>query len=56
MNVKLESPCVKVCQYDQALGLCVGCFRTLDEIGRWGMMMADERRRVMDELPHRRAA
>jgi hypothetical protein len=52
----LESPCVKICQYDQARGLCVGCLRTLEEIGRWSMMTAEERRRVMDDLPRRAAA
>ncbi len=32
----VPSPCVSVCQMDEATGLCQGCLRTLDEIGRWG--------------------
>jgi hypothetical protein len=32
----VPSPCMSVCQMDDALGLCKGCLRTLDEIGRWG--------------------
>jgi hypothetical protein len=36
--------------------LCIGCGRTLAEIGGWLSMTADERRRVMDNLPARRAA
>lgn len=52
----IESPCNKVCVIDAASGLCVGCGRTLAEIGGWISMTADERRRVMDELPARRAA
>jgi len=52
----LETPCNKVCVIDTASGLCIGCGRTLAEIGSWISMTADERRRVMDELPARRAA
>ncbi len=52
----IESPCNKVCVIDAACGLCIGCGRTLAEIGSWISMTADERRRVMDELPARRAA
>ena len=32
----VPSPCLSVCQMDDATGLCRGCLRTLDEIGRWG--------------------
>lgn len=32
----VPSPCMSVCQMDAATGLCQGCLRTLDEIGRWG--------------------
>jgi predicted Fe-S protein YdhL (DUF1289 family) len=52
----IESPCNKVCVIDAACGLCIGCGRTLAEIGGWLSMTSDERRRVMDELPARRAA
>ncbi len=36
--------------------LCRGCFRTLDEIARWGAMTEAEREAVMRELAARRAA
>ena len=47
----VASPCVNVCvlQGDH----CIGCFRTLDEIGRWGTMAEAERRAVVAELPAR---
>jgi len=32
----VPSPCMSVCQMDASTGLCQGCLRTLDEIGRWG--------------------
>jgi len=51
-----ESPCIHVCTVDPASRLCVGCGRTLDEIGRWAMMSPAERRTIMDGLPARLAA
>jgi predicted Fe-S protein YdhL (DUF1289 family) len=50
-----ETPCNKVCVIDAACGLCIGCGRTLAEIGGWITMTPDERRRIMAELPARRA-
>lgn len=41
-----SSPCVRVCRLD-ADGLCTGCLRTGDEIGRWSRMDEAERRRMM---------
>jgi hypothetical protein len=53
--MNIESPCVKICNYESASGLCTGCGRTLDEIARWSEMSGDERRRIMAELPARLA-
>lgn len=39
---------------DPASGLCRGCWRTLDEIARWGAMDDTERARVAAALPARR--
>lgn len=52
----IESPCIKVCTLDARSGLCLGCGRTIAEIGRWTAMSAAERRQVIDELPARLAA
>ena len=51
----IESPCVKVCTLDARAGVCLGCGRTVDEIARWTLMSADDRKRIMAELPARRA-
>jgi predicted Fe-S protein YdhL (DUF1289 family) len=51
----IQSPCINVCKMDEASGLCSGCFRTIDEIERWSVMQEDDRRRVMQALPSRRA-
>lgn len=47
------SPCVQVCQIDQLLKLCLGCGRTLDEIGRWSKLDDPQRLMVMQHLPQR---
>ena len=49
----MKSPCLKVCLMDPESELCKGCFRTLDEIARWGTMTDAERDRIMAELPRR---
>ncbi|MEM7056500.1 MAG: DUF1289 domain-containing protein [Pseudomonadota bacterium] len=50
---EIESPCKKLCAIHRASGLCVGCYRTGDEIARWSILSPEERRRVMEELPAR---
>ncbi|MES2767298.1 MAG: DUF1289 domain-containing protein [Bacteroidota bacterium] len=32
----VESPCINICYMDEAQNVCIGCYRTLDEIARWG--------------------
>jgi predicted Fe-S protein YdhL (DUF1289 family) len=52
----IETPCNRVCVVHPALGLCIGCGRSLDEIGRWSDFAPAERARVMAQLPSRLAA
>jgi uncharacterized protein len=52
----IASPCNKVCAVDPIAALCVGCGRTLIEIEGWTRFSADERARIMAELPGRLAA
>jgi predicted Fe-S protein YdhL (DUF1289 family) len=52
----IESPCNKVCAIDPISALCVGCGRTLAEIAGWLAFSADDRSRIMAELPRRLAA
>jgi uncharacterized protein len=54
-RMAIETPCIKMCTVDAASRTCVGCARTLDEIGRWLVMSPEERAHVMRELPARRA-
>ena len=52
----IDSPCIKLCRIDPDRDLCLGCWRTLDEIAAWGRMTPEARRAVMrDVLPARQA-
>jgi len=48
------SPCINVCEMDPHLGLCKGCFRTIDEIAAWSSMSDDDKHAVMAQLLKRR--
>ena len=52
----IESPCNLICTVDPVSGLCLGCGRSLAEIGGWIGCSAEERARIMAELPQRLAA
>ena len=43
---EVPSPCISICRMDPDSGLCMGCFRTLDEIASWGRMEAVGRREI----------
>jgi predicted Fe-S protein YdhL (DUF1289 family) len=49
----VESPCVKVCLLHPQSGLCIGCYRTAEEIAAWSTMTPETRRAVMAALPAR---
>jgi predicted Fe-S protein YdhL (DUF1289 family) len=51
----VKSPCVEVCQLNAERGMCIGCFRTLDEIARWSEMDDAQREAVLAALPARRS-
>ena len=51
----IATPCVKVCVVDGATSLCLGCFRTLSEIGGWSSLTDAVRAGIMAELPGRQA-
>ncbi|NBB15519.1 DUF1289 domain-containing protein [Caulobacter sp. SLTY] len=50
----MASPCRKICIVDPETSLCMGCLRTLPEIGGWSRFSEDERERLMAELPGRK--
>ena len=52
----IESPCNKICAIDLISARCIGCGRTLAEIESWIRFTAQERTRIMAELPRRLSA
>jgi len=50
----IATPCIKVCVVDGASSLCLGCYRTLSEIGGWSALDDGERAAIMADLPTRR--
>lgn len=46
----VPSPCVSVCRMDTGSGLCVGCFRTIDEIRDWARSDDATKRRMWDDI------
>lgn len=51
----IASPCIGVCTLD-AEDVCVGCFRTREEIAAWLSYSPAQRRRVIEALPRRAQA
>ena len=54
LDTSVPSPCISVCQIDDATGLCLGCRRTIDEIRDWMIMSAAEKTAVLARIAARR--
>jgi predicted Fe-S protein YdhL (DUF1289 family) len=50
---EIDSPCIKLCVIHPKLGICAGCYRSLQEIADWSAMAPDLRRAIMEDLPER---
>ena len=50
MAEKIPSPCISICQMDPIKNICIGCYRTRQEIARWPSMDGDAQRLLLDEL------
>lgn len=49
---EIRSPCVSICALDDQ-DLCVGCYRTGQEISDWGKMSNAERKAVLQKVQER---
>jgi predicted Fe-S protein YdhL (DUF1289 family) len=49
----VPSPCISVCRMDAGSSLCLGCFRTIEEIIAWGRQSDVERRQVWQRIARR---
>ncbi len=55
-DTTIPSPCISVCQVDNATGCCIGCFRSIDEIREWPIMTAEEKTAALARVAERKAA
>lgn len=49
----VASPCIDVCKMDGEL--CIGCYRSLDEIARWSKADDGEKRQILAAVARRRS-
>jgi len=52
----IASPCISVCTLDAARSYCIGCLRTVKEIGAWRSMTVDEKRALIKTCEERARA
>lgn len=50
----LPSPCINLCKMDAQSGLCLGCFRTIDEITAWSRADDAVRAAILAAVARRR--
>jgi uncharacterized protein len=50
---EVDSPCIKLCVVHPEERLCVGCYRSIEEIATWSRLTPAERRAIMADLPAR---
>jgi len=50
----IKTPCIKVCVVDGESGLCMGCYRRLNEVAAWSRLTDAERDAILAELPDRK--
>jgi predicted Fe-S protein YdhL (DUF1289 family) len=53
-NLAPASPCVSVCQLDDANALCIGCGRLIAEIAEWPAASEDRRWQILKSADTRR--
>jgi uncharacterized protein len=46
-ELTVESPCINVCQMDEKSGLCIGCYRNIEEIQGWWDMTFEQKSDVI---------
>ncbi|MEM0910366.1 MAG: DUF1289 domain-containing protein [Pseudomonadota bacterium] len=50
---KIPSPCVRICSLNEN-DICLGCYRTLDEIISWSASSIDEKNLILYNCQKRR--
>lgn len=50
----VPSPCVDICALNDD-DVCIGCYRSGDEITAWGKMSNDEKKQTLQKVRERRS-
>jgi predicted Fe-S protein YdhL (DUF1289 family) len=52
---EVASPCIQICQLDAAQ-ICIGCGRSIREIGEWSVASSERRLQIRAEAQQRQQA
>jgi hypothetical protein len=44
---EIDSPCIKLCSIHPGERICIGCYRSIEEIGSWSQLSPAQRREIM---------
>jgi len=55
LKEEVQSPCISVCTMNEVTGLCLGCYRTLEEIEQWWDFDAAQKQEVAQKASLREA-
>ena len=50
----MKTPCVKICVIHTVEKICVGCYRTREEIAQWQKFTEEEQKTLMESLINRK--
>ena len=53
LKKKIKFPCQLICTYDTD-HVCVGCYRSAEEVANWDSYSDEEKRKVLDNTMKRR--
>lgn len=54
MPNEIESPCINICEMNEANGLCEGCLRNIFEIAGWSKYTDEEKQHVLNLIEERK--
>lgn len=52
---KIASPCRNICELDTTQTICVGCYRSLGEIGEWSKASNHRKREIVEAAAKRQS-
>ena len=49
----VDSPCINICILDPDKDLCIGCYRTAEEISKWSFLSKFEKEELLLKIKSR---